>query len=83
MRQLNAIVRREVGAFFHSILAPVLLGGFLVLVGLLFTKLMIGYSDLSTGAKSSLSSLFTLPLYRVQFLPNLFNPLPNQTPIRF
>lgn len=56
MRQFRAIVRREVGAFFHSILAPVLLGGFLVLVGLLFTKLMIGYSDLSTGALQSARS---------------------------
>ena len=56
MRQLSAIVRREVGAFFHSMLAPVLLGGFLILVGLLFTKLMIGYSDLSTGALQSARS---------------------------
>ncbi len=56
MRQLNAIVRREVGAFFHSSMAPVLLGGFLVLVGLLFTKLMISYSDLSTGAMESARS---------------------------
>ncbi len=56
MRQLNAIVRREVGAFFHSSMAPVLLGGFLVLVGLVFTKLMIGYSDLSLGALQSARS---------------------------
>lgn len=56
MRQLGAIVRREVGAFFHSSMAPVLLGGFLVLVGLLFTKLMISYSDLSTGALESARS---------------------------
>lgn len=56
MRQLSAIVRREVGAFFHSIMAPVLLGGFLLLVGLIFTKLMIGYSDLSTEALQSARS---------------------------
>ncbi len=56
MRQWNAIVRREVGAFFHSSMAPILLGGFLVLVGLLFTKLMISYSDLSTGALESARS---------------------------
>ncbi len=56
MRQLRAIVRREVGAFFHSIMAPVLLGGFLVLVGLIFTKMMISYSDLSTGALQSARS---------------------------
>ncbi len=56
MRILRAIVRREVGAFFHSIMAPVLLGGFLVIVGLLFTKMMIGYSDLSTSALQSARS---------------------------
>ena len=56
MRQLKAIVRREVGAFFHSNMAPVLLGGFLILVGLLFTKIMIGYSDLSTTAMQSARS---------------------------
>lgn len=56
MRAWRAIVRREVGAFFHSTMAPVLLAGFLVLVGLLFTKMMLGYSDLSTGALQSVRS---------------------------
>jgi ABC-type uncharacterized transport system involved in gliding motility auxiliary subunit len=56
MRVLRAIVRREVGAFFHSNMAPVLLGGFLIIVGLLFTKLMISYSDLSTSALQSARS---------------------------
>lgn len=56
MRQWRAIVRRETDAFFHSGLAPVLLGGFLVLVGFLFAKMMVGYSDLSTGALQSARS---------------------------
>ncbi|PID79337.1 hypothetical protein CSB20_10690, partial [bacterium DOLZORAL124_64_63] len=56
MRQWQAIVRRETGAFFHSAMAPVLLGGFLVLVGFLFAKMMVGYSDLSTNALQSARS---------------------------
>lgn len=56
MRQWQAIVRRETGAFFHSAMAPVLLGGFLVLVGFLFAKMMVGYSDLSTSALQSARS---------------------------
>ncbi|MCP4290914.1 MAG: hypothetical protein GY780_03655 [bacterium] len=50
MRQFNSIVRREVGAFFHSSMAPILLGGFLLIVGMIFLRLMTGYSDLSTQA---------------------------------
>ncbi len=69
MRQFNAIVRREVGAFFHSSLAPILLGGFLVLVGLLFTKLMMGYSDLSTNALQSARSGNYINLAETVFRP--------------
>ena len=39
MRQLRAIARREIGAFFHSAMAPAVLTGFLVAVGLFFTLL--------------------------------------------
>lgn len=56
MRQWQAIVRRELGAFFHSGLAPILLGGFLILVGFLFSRIMVGYSDLSTTAMQSARS---------------------------
>jgi len=39
MRQLKAIVGREVSDFFHSAMAPAVLAGFLVAVGLFFTIL--------------------------------------------
>ncbi len=69
MRQFNAIVRREVGAFFHGSMAPILLGGFLVLVGLIFTKLMMGYSDLSTNALQSARSGNYINLAETVFRP--------------
>ncbi len=69
MRQFKAIVRREVGTFFHSNLAPILLGGFLVLVGLLFTKLMIAYSDMSTNALESARSGTYINLAETVFRP--------------
>ena len=53
MRQLRAIVGREVGAFFHSAMAPVVLTGFLVAVGLFFTIFIYGYSDMSLAALQS------------------------------
>ncbi len=53
MRQLRAIVSREVGAFFHSAMAPVVLAGFLVAVGLFFTIFIFGYSDMSLAALQS------------------------------
>ena len=37
MRQLLAIVRREIGAYFLSAMGPATLTGFLLAVGLFFT----------------------------------------------
>ncbi len=37
MRQLMAICRRELGGFFRSAMAPVVLVGFLTMTGLMFT----------------------------------------------
>lgn len=56
MRQLWAITRRETGAFFHSALATVVLTSFLVIIGLLFAKMVVGYSDLSESAMQSARS---------------------------
>ena len=53
MRQVRAIAGREVGAFFHSAMAPVVLTGFLVAVGLFFTIFLFGYSDMSLAALQS------------------------------
>lgn len=50
MMTLRAIVRREAAAFFHSAVAPVVLTGFLVAVGLFFTIFVFGYSDSSLAA---------------------------------
>ncbi len=56
MRQLKAITLRETGAFFHSIMATVVMTSFLVIVGLLFAKAFVGYSDLSEAAMQSARS---------------------------
>ncbi|MFT5234255.1 MAG: ABC-2 type transport system permease protein, partial [Candidatus Krumholzibacteriia bacterium] len=53
MRQLKAIVSREVGDFFHSAMAPAVLAGFLVAVGLFFTIYILGYSEMSMSALQS------------------------------
>ena len=53
MRQLQAIVRREIGAFFLSAMGPAALTGFLVAVGLFFTIFLLGYSDMSLAALQS------------------------------
>lgn len=50
MRTLLAITRRELAAFFHSAVAPVVLTGFLVAVGLFFTNFVFGYSEMSLQA---------------------------------
>jgi len=50
MRQFWAIVKRESGAFFHSIMAPVVMTGFLAGVGLFFTLFLFSYSELSLTA---------------------------------
>ena len=50
MRQLLAICRRELGAFFRSAMAPVVLTGFLAMTGLMFTLFAFQYSELSRTA---------------------------------
>jgi ABC-2 type transport system permease protein len=47
MRQLWVVARREVGSFFHSNVGPAVLVAFLVAVGLFFTIIAYGYSELS------------------------------------
>lgn len=56
MRKLKAITLREIGAYFHSIMATVVTTSFLVIVGLLFAKMFVGYSDLSEAAAQSARS---------------------------
>jgi len=50
MRQLLAICRRELGAFFRSAMAPVVLTGFLAMTGLMFTLFAFSYSEMSRTA---------------------------------
>lgn len=71
MRQLLAITRRETGGFFHSIMATVVITSFLVVVGLLFAKIMVGYSDLSESALQSARSGNYLNLAEGVFRPLL------------
>ncbi len=52
-RALAAIVRREIGGFFHAPMAPVLVGGFLLLVGVAFDNILLDYSSLSLSALES------------------------------
>lgn len=47
MNRTLAIARRELDAFFHSPMAAVVLGAFLVAVGLFFTIFLLGYSEMS------------------------------------
>ena len=53
MRQLGAILTRELNAFFRSAMAPVVLTGFLLLTGFAFTSIMLAYSELSLSALKS------------------------------
>jgi ABC-type transport system involved in multi-copper enzyme maturation permease subunit/ABC-type uncharacterized transport system involved in gliding motility auxiliary subunit len=53
VRQLLAIARREIGAFLHSAISPVVLVGFLALTGLFFTLFTFGYSEMSLNAMKS------------------------------
>lgn len=53
MTRVLAIARREIGAFFHSPMAAVVLAGFLVAVGLFFTIFLLGYSEMSQNALQS------------------------------
>ena len=73
MRQVKAIVGREVGAFFHSAMAPVVLAGFLVTVGLFFTIFIFGYSDMSLAALQSPRSGNYLNLAEGIFRPLVSN----------
>ena len=70
MRQLKAITFRETGAFFHSITATVVVTAFLVIVGFMFAKGFVGYSDLSeTAAQSARSGSY------LNLAEGLFRPL--------
>ncbi len=70
MRQLKAITLRETGSFFHSITATVVVTAFLVIVGFMFAKGFVGYSDLSeTAAQSARSGSY------LNLAEGLFRPL--------
>ena len=69
MRQARAIAAREVEAFFHGAMAPVVLVCFLVLVGVLFTIGVFGYSELSLTALQSARSGNYLNLAEGLFRP--------------
>ncbi len=73
MRQIRAIVGRELGSFFHSAIAPVVLVGFLVAVGLFFTLFLLGYSELSLTAMQSARSGNYLNLAEGLFRPLVSN----------
>jgi len=73
MRQLKAIVGREVGAFFHSAMAPMVLTGFLVAVGLFFTLYILGYSEMSLAALQSPRAGTTINLAEGIFRPLVSN----------
>lgn len=73
MRQLKAIVSREVGEFFHSSMAPIVLAGFLVAVGLFFTIFILGYSEMSMSALQSPRSGNYLNLAEGIFRPLVSN----------
>lgn len=73
MRQLTAIVRREVGAFFPSAMAPMVLAGFLAAVGLFFTIFIFGYSDMSMAALQSPRSGTYINLAEGLFRPLVSN----------
>ena len=73
MRQLWAIVGRETGAFFKSAMAPVVLSGFLVAVGLFFTIFLLGYSDMSLAALQSPRSGNYMNLAEGLFRPMVSN----------
>ena len=73
MRQLRAIVGRELGSFFHSAVAPVVLTGFLVAVGLFFTLFLLKYSEMSLTALQSARSGNYLNLAEGLFRPLVSN----------
>jgi len=69
MKQLLAIGRRESNAFFHSAMAPVVLIGFLILVGLFFTLFTFGYSEMCLNALRSGNTRTNLNLAEGVFQP--------------
>jgi ABC-type transport system involved in multi-copper enzyme maturation permease subunit/ABC-type uncharacterized transport system involved in gliding motility auxiliary subunit len=75
MRQLQAIVVRETGAFFKSAMAPMVLSGFLVAVGLFFTIFLYGYSDMSLAALQSPRSGNYMNLAEGLFRPMVSNTI--------
>ena len=75
MRQLRAIVRRETGAFFKSAMAPMVLTGFLVAVGIFFTIFLYGYSDMSLTALQSPRSGNYMNLAEGLFRPLVSNSI--------
>ncbi len=75
MRQLWAIAGRETGAFFKSAMAPMVLSGFLVAVGLFFTIFLLGYSDMSLAALQSPRSGNYMNLAEGLFRPMVSNTI--------
>ncbi len=75
MRQLWAIVGRETGAFFKSAMAPMVLSGFLVAVGLFFTIYLLGYSEMSLAALQSPRSGNYMNLAEGLFRPMVSNTI--------
>lgn len=73
MTTLLAITRRELAAFYHSAVAPVVLTGFLVSVGLFFTNFVFGYSEMSLAAIQSPASGNYLNLAEGLFRPLVSN----------
>lgn len=73
MRTLAAITRRELAAFFHSAVAPVVLTGFLVAVGLFFTNFLFGYSEMSLAALQTPATGSYLNLAEGLFRPLVSN----------
>ncbi len=69
MTALWAITRRELASFFHSVVAPVVLTGFLVSVGLFFTIYLFGYSEMSLAALQAPASGSYLNLAEGLFRP--------------
>ncbi len=69
MRQLVAISSREAGSFFRSAMAPVVLTGFLMMVGLFFFLALSHYSDLSETAVKEPGSVAHLNLAEGVFQP--------------
>ncbi len=75
MRQLRAIVGRETGAFFKSAMAPMVLTGYLVTVGIFFTIFLYGYSDMSLTALQSPRSGNYMNLAEGLFRPMVSNAI--------